>query len=215
MAPFPTSSSCTLFLLRHGATLSNQADPPILQGQSIDGPLAPAGIAQAQAAGRVLSRYSLQAIYSSPLRRGRQTAEIIAEPHGLTVGIVPEIIEVDVGSWERKSWAEIREADPEAYANFQTDPARFGYRDGENLTQVRHRVVPAFEKLMHRHLGQQIAVVGHHVVNRAFLAHALGLPLALARQIHQANGGINVIQWEPSEWKIVSLNATFHLDAVS
>lgn len=214
MVPSPSPSTCVAFLLRHGATESNLSNPPRLQGRSIDGPLSPAGRLQAAAAGQQLASYSLQAVYCSPLLRAQETARQIAGPHQLDVSLVADLIEVDVGHWERRSWIEIQAEEPEAYKAFQDDPAQFGYRGGENLTDVRDRVVPAITAIMSRHLGQTIAIVGHNVVNRAFLSHALGLPLSRARSIHQDNCGINLLSWQRDEWKVWAINSIFHLSHI-
>jgi len=136
---------------------------------------------------------------------------MIATPHRLPVRLVPEITEVDVGRWERLSWDAIRTAEPEAYTNFQNDPANHGYPGGESLQDVRDRVVPAFHQTAARHPGQSIAIVGHNVVNRAFLASALELPLSRARNIHQSNCCINVVEWSVDNWKVVAVNSIFHL----
>jgi broad specificity phosphatase PhoE len=202
-------------LLRHGATDSNLADPPILQGRTINGPLSTAGRQQADQAAACLASFDLAAVYSSPLIRAQETAASIARPHGLSVRTVAQITEADVGAWERRSWREISQTEPELYEKFQRDPAQYGYRGGENLTQVAERVVPALRRTMAAHLGQTIAIVGHNVVNRVFLAHAIQLPLARARGIAQDNCGINTLRYHQGEFKVVSVNSVFHLLADS
>lgn len=212
MVPSPSPTTCVAFLLRHGATDSNLSNPPRLQGRSIDGPLSPAGQRQALSAGQQLARLPIKAVYSSPLLRARETAARIADPLRLETTLVADLIEVDVGQWERRSWIEIEAEEPEAYQAFQNDPAQFGYRGGENLTDVRDRVVPAITTLVQRHQGQMIAIVGHNVVNRAFLADAIGLPLSRARNIYQDNCGINILSWQNGAWKIWTINSILHLE---
>ncbi len=128
----------------------------------------------------------------------------------MAVGVVPDLTEVDVGDWEGRSWVDIEQTEPEAYLNFMTQPDRYGYVGGENLTQVRDRVVPAMTELANRHLGQAIAVVGHNVVNRCFLATVLGVSIRGARSLSQENAGVNILRFE-DDWKIVTLNSVFHL----
>ena len=69
--------------------------------------------------------------------RSRETAEIIAAPHGLVVQTIAEISEVDVGQWEGRSWVEIAQTEPDAYRQFQENCGQHGYAGGENLTQVQ------------------------------------------------------------------------------
>ena len=143
--------------------------------------------------------------------RAKQTAGAIAVPHGLAPQIIEPIIEIDVGAWEMRSWKEISQSEPEAYAQFMENPAVHGYRDGENLNQVHARVKPAIEQLMQRHLGEVIVVVAHNVVNRVLLADLLRLPIALARVISQDNCGINVVRHVDGSMKLKSTNSIFHL----
>lgn len=200
-----------MYLLRHGATANNLAVPPLLQGSGVDLELSPAGRQQAACAAELLARQRLVAIYSSPLIRARQTAEIIAAPHRLPVQLVSAIQEVDVGLWEGRSWHEISRTDPETYQKFIADSAQHGYLGGENMNQVLARCAPALSALMRQHLGAEIAVSAHNVINRVYVASLLGIPISKAREVNQDNCGVNVIRFRRDEAKVLSLNSTFHL----
>lgn len=210
----PPSNTCIMFLVRHGATANNLARPPILQGGGVDLSLSEEGRVQAQRAAALLRDWRLAAAYSSSMKRARETAEIIATPHGLKVTALDAIREVDVGSWEGRSWQEIAKTEPEAYARFMDDASQYGYVGGENLTQVHERVTPVLTELMQRHLGQRIVVVGHNVVNRSFLAPLMHAPMSQARTITQENCCVNVIRWREGALKLLTLNAAFHLEGV-
>ena len=210
MLPCP-SDLCFGYLLRHGATENNLAKPPRLQGRGLDSPLSSAGREQAEAAAHALSAAQLAAVFSSPLLRARETAEVIANPHALSVQIVDDLIEVDVGQWEGRSWVEIARNDAERHRQFVSEPDIHGYRGGENLMQVRERVVPAIRQILTDHVGQNIASVAHNVVNRTYLATLMGLGLARSRDLAQSNCGINVIRYRGGEIKLLSMNSVFHL----
>ena len=203
--------TCIIYLLRHGATDNNLARPPRLQGCGLDVGLSADGRRQAEEARLFFQQRPPTAVISSPLRRARETAEIIAQPHGHPLRIVQALREADVGDWEGRSWEEIERDEPEAYRRFRGNPDIVPYTGGENLTQVHQRVTPAFEQLAQDHLGQQVVVVAHNVVNRAFLAGLLGLPLAQAPIISQDNCGINVLRWRGGKFKLRTWNSTFHL----
>jgi broad specificity phosphatase PhoE len=211
MYPLPSPDACVVFLLRHGATENNLMQPPKLQGRTINLGLSAQGRQQAERASAALAKQPLAAVYGSHLLRACETAEIIARPHGLAVQTREALAEIDVGRWEMRSWVDIAREEPEAYQLFQSDPGQHGYADGENLRQLLDRAGPALRELMEAHAGEQIAVVGHNVVNRALLADALGLPLALARNLHQENCGINILEFRGGQTKLVTLNAVLHL----
>ncbi len=173
--------------------------------------LSETGRDQAECAANLLATESLTHIYSSPLIRARQTAEIIASPHDLEIGLIKDIEEIDVGEWEGRAWVEIAETDPEAYNNFMADSANHGYLGGESMGQLTKRCVPVLTELMHQHVGSTIAVVAHNAVNRVFTASLLGLPPSQAREIQQDNCCVNVIQFRHDSLKLLTLNTTFHL----
>jgi broad specificity phosphatase PhoE len=204
-------STTTLYLVRHGATFANLQRPYLLQGQQADPPLAPAGVRQAQLTQLLLAGRSLRQVYASPLLRARQTAEILAQPHGLPVQIVPALIECDVGRWEGKSWEAIRQEEPEAGRRFEQDPAVHGYPDGENFADVACRIAPAFAQLLARHAGEEFLVVSHHIVNRIYLAGLLGLVPGQAKLVKLDNCGVSVIRQDGDQPWVATLNAVFHL----
>jgi broad specificity phosphatase PhoE len=205
------SDTCLLYLLRHGATANNTANPPILQGCRTNPPLSDAGIAQAEAAAKVLSGQQIDMAYCTPLLRSRQTAERIAAVHSVPVEEVAELNECDVGLWEGRSWVEIKETEPEAYQRFFTDPATHGYSGGENLGQVLARVRPSIDRLLRLNLGRGIVIVAHNAVNRVYLADLLGIPPARAREIVQDNGGVNIIRFRHGTAQVLTVNSNFHL----
>lgn len=211
MPPYPADDSCVAFLVRHGATENNDANPQLLQGCGVNPGLSPTGEHQAECVGRLLADARLAAVYSSPLLRAVQTAERIAQPHGLVVRQVEALHEVDVGRWESRSWLEIERTEPEAHRRFLADGATFGYPGGENMVQLLNRIGGVMEQLLQAHLGQRIAVVGHNVTHRVFVAHVLGIPLKDARRVTHDNGGVSVVDYRQGKPRLTTLNANFHL----
>ncbi|MFH1920058.1 MAG: histidine phosphatase family protein [Planctomycetota bacterium] len=211
MPPCPAPETCWLYLVRHGATDNNRATPPRLQGRRTDPPLSVEGREQARQTGTFLAARPLHAVYSSPLLRARQTAEAITEAQGLSVQVVDEFVEVDVGAWEGRSWEEIQQTDPQAYEAFMADATKNPYLGGETLQTVLDRALPAFQRLAAGNLGRQIAVVAHNVVNRAYLAHLMGVPVARYRSIPQDNCGLNLLRCRKDRVKVVTINGCFHL----
>lgn len=201
----------TLLLARHGATPSNLRRPYILQGQGVDHSLDPLGEQQAEALARSLADEKLAAVYASPLKRAVETATRAGRPHGLEPTVVEGITEADVGQWEGKSWDEIGTGWPKERDLHDEDPAAHGYPGGESFLDVRDRVVPVLESLAQRHPGEVILVVGHNVVNRAALAHWIGLPIRYARRLPQNNAAYNVLSFEQDRPKVRTINVAHHL----
>ena len=209
--PCPAPDTALLYLVRHGATANNVARPARLQGRATDLPLSPDGERQAAETANFLSNDQIAAVYSSPLLRAVQTAESIALAHGLPPARLDDLIECDIGRWEGRSWEEIEASEPEAFRLFTADPATNPYAGGENLEQVHARVAPAIDRLLTNSAGKAIVVVAHNVVNRAYLAQYMNLPLSRARTIPQHNCGISLLSSQSGVVKLVTLNSIFHL----
>jgi alpha-ribazole phosphatase/probable phosphoglycerate mutase len=108
-------------------------------------------------------------------------------------------------------WQSIRYLDAEGYMRFMNDPATHGYPGGETFADVYHRAAPALDELLRIHRGDGILVVGHHVVNRTYLASLMGLGPDQARQVTLDNCGISVVVCEGDAISVSTLNAAFHL----
>ena len=84
-----------ILLVRHGETEWNRESR--FQGHA-DPPLNELGREQAAELATALAGEELAAVYSSPLKRALETAQAVAEPHGLSAIPVESLREVDVGS---------------------------------------------------------------------------------------------------------------------
>jgi broad specificity phosphatase PhoE len=204
-----------LYLIRHGATEANLARPARLQGRRQDPSLARLGVRQAEATRDVLAIRPIDHCYTSPLLRAVQTAAIVAAPHGLAPQQLEALTECDIGRWEGLDWQTIRSREPDDYRRFHANPARFGYPGGESFRDVHDRVAPLLDDLLRRHVGEAVLVVGHHVVNRTYLARLLGLLPQQARQVKLDNCGISVVVKEGEITTVSTLNAAFHLQGVA
>ena len=89
------ATTCRLLLVRHATAEGNGR----FQGR-LDVPLSSAGRRELRLLCEKCSRYPVRAVYSSDLRRARQTADAIARNLGLDVDIRPELREINFGQWE-------------------------------------------------------------------------------------------------------------------
>ena len=205
----------TIYLIRHGATASNEQVPPILQGSGVDSKLSDLGQDQAAATGRLLANVRLGAVFSSPMARAVSTAEAISEPHRLHVSTIEDLHEIDVGQWEGLDWGTISERTPDDYRRFMEDSGTYGYLGGESYQDVLDRVLPRFEQLIAENEGQHIAVVAHKAVNRSLLAHLLDRKMSRAKDLPQDNCCVNVITARGGELKLKTMNFALHLPSYS
>ena len=167
----------TILLARHGETDWNREYR--FQGHA-DPPLNETGRRQAAELSNALADEELAAVYSSPLRRALETAEIVSAPHGLEPVTVEALREVDVGSWQGLTRTESEERFPDQYARWLDFEQ--GWEDGESYEAMARRVVATLLKLAESHEGERFVAVTHGGPIRAALAFAGGTTYAEARR---------------------------------
>lgn len=168
----------TLILARHGETDWNRENR--FQGHA-DPPLNELGRRQSRELGDLLAGEGIARVYSSPLRRARETADIVARLLGLEVVDEEGLREIDVGAWSGLTRDEVAQRFPEAYAQWLVR-APHGFEDGETYEELAARVIPAIRALSARHPGEAVLVVTHGGPSRVLQAHAAGIDYAEARR---------------------------------
>lgn len=157
--------SATILLVRHG---SHAEVGHVLSGRS-EIALSDAGRAEAARLARRLADLPLAAVHSSPRRRARETAEIIAAPHGLPVEIADALDEIDFGAWAGRSFAALA-PDP-LWRRWNSARGAASAPGGEDMHAATARA------LGHIEAGREglHAMVSHCDVIRGVVAHYLGL----------------------------------------
>ena len=170
----------TILLARHGETDWNRDHR--FQGHA-DPPLNQRGREQARALGRRLVGVPIAAVYTSPLRRARETAELVATAARAELRIEPQLREVDVGDWTGLTVDEVQRRSPERYARWRGHETH-GWDGGESYEELGERVVPALHRIAEAHPGATVVVVTHGGPMRAIAGVIAGLdPLATRRSI--------------------------------
>jgi broad specificity phosphatase PhoE len=168
----------TLILARHGETDWNRENR--FQGHA-DPPLNALGRRQSAELADVLAGEGLARVYTSPLRRASETAEIVARRLALELESLEALREIDVGAWSGLTRDEVAARFPEAYARW-LERAPHGFEDGETYDQLEARVLPAIRRLSERHPSETLLVVTHGGPSRIVQAHAAGVDYAEARR---------------------------------
>ena len=179
----------TILLARHGETDWNRDDR--FQGHA-DPPLNRTGRAQAVDLSVALMAEELAAVYSSPLRRALETAEVVAASHGLEPVPVDDLREVDVGSWSGLTRAEVEERFPAQFARW-LDYGQ-GWEDGETYEEMGRRAVDALLRLAAAHDGERVLAVTHGGPIRAAFAFADGTTHAEARRLGARIGNTFLVE---------------------
>ena len=202
----------SLVLIRHGQTHAPQ--DPWFRGQ-VDVPLDEVGLAQAAAtAQRVLAEWTPAAVYSSPLTRARQTAELIAQPLGLEVRLHEGLTDINYGAWQGLRTQEVRARWFKMLTLWNSRPHQAVIPGGETLAAVRTRALQAVEDIVAAHPQALVVVVGHAVVNRLILLRALGWSYERFWELPQKNCSLCVVEIEDpaaAHYCVSRLNDVSHL----
>ena len=203
----------TIFtVVRHGETLANVNC--VIQGQS-DVPLSPVGEKQAELLAERWKKRRFDAVYSSDLSRARRTAEIIAP--GMKATPTPELREMDLGVWVGHTTFEIAERFPEEWRAFRSCSVDCRATGGESRKELLERVTRFFRTAAERHPDQNVLVVTHGGVLRAFFLMLMGGSLNEGALLPSTgNTGISTVRYDSGSdsWRLVSWNDTAHLDAM-
>ncbi len=186
----------TLILLRHGETEHTREKR--FSGTGGDDPgLTDDGRDQVRAAAAWLGPIAetIDVVVSSPLRRTRESAEIVAERLDLPVHLEPGLAEAGFGAWDALTFEEVRQRHPEDL------DAWLGALDveptggGESLQAVDRRVRQARDTLIAAHPGRTLLAVSHVTPIKVLVRLALGAPLESVFHLELAPASVSVISW--------------------
>jgi broad specificity phosphatase PhoE len=183
-----------LWLVRHGQTDWNRTGR--WQGQT---PFAPGlnetGRAQVLSIRDDLKDVTLSAIYSSDLLRARQTAELIAEPLGLTVTLEPRLREIDLGVWEGMPSEEIETNYSQELAERARNPLYSRAPNGESPQDVAKRVLATVDEIASKHRDKSVLIVSHGIALAIIICSAEGFRMDDVYQHIPDNARIYHVQW--------------------
>jgi len=196
-----------LILARHGETVWNIEK--IYRGRA-DVNLDEMGIKQAELLGNYLSHWGLEAIYSSPLRRALETANIIARYQKISVHIAEDLIDFDYGEWQSLPEQEAKRLYPTLHNEWHNNPHKVKMPGGESLEDVRRRVIKVVNDVLARYQGS-VVLVSHRVVNKVLICYLLGLDNSYFWNIKQDVGGITIFDYADRRFVLTRHNDTSHL----
>ena len=189
-----------VYLVRHGVHDQLQGR---LCGRTPGVKLGPAGLAQAEAAGRHLADAALELVMTSPLERTRQTAEAIARACRADLRVEEDLLEIDFGDWNGRAF-ETLEPEPLWTAwNTNRDTAR--PPSGEAMIEVQARLARWLRRVV-RSGARAVAGVSHADVIKAAVALSLGLSMRAHDRFEISPGSITTLIAGDGFLKLHALN---------
>ncbi len=160
-----------LLLIRHGQTSLHKRK--VLTGWTNDPGLDFDGQEQvkrlAEYISEFLSQLHFDAIYTSPLPRAKQTAEILSVILAVPLIVDDNLRDINIGDWAGQSLADV--VDSAIGKNYFLDPVGIRLPHGEEITEVLERVIPVIERIREEFLNGSVIVVTHLDVIKLILTY--------------------------------------------
>ena len=201
-----------VYLIRHGESIGNAKD--IHQGQKNDFPLSELGKQQANLLKKRFENLRINAIYSSDLKRARETAEIICNSKNINIILDKRLRERDFGVIGNKKdilkeWNDFLKQQIERGINLREAIPEGGESDKNHFD----RVSSFFEDIKKNHDDKEtVLVVAHGGTNKVAFGVIRHSSLKEMYKISQGNTCVNELVLENGGWKVEKINYMNHLE---
>ena len=199
-----------LILIRHGRSIWNAQRR--IQGCA-DPPLDEVGREQAHRLAERLyeEEHPPAALYTSPLQRAQETADIIGETLGVPVVPDERLKEYDVGEISGLTWEQVVEQYPDVAQRWvESVEEEVKLPGAEEPQSFRSRVVAVVGEILARHTEDSIGVVAHGGTLGAYLNYLIGLS-AWRSPFSFGNGSLSIVEVNPVRPRIVLLLSLIHI----
>jgi broad specificity phosphatase PhoE len=160
-----------LLLIRHGQTSLHERE--ILAGWTNDPGLDLAGKQQVKKLAKHIRKFFPQrhfsAIYTSPLPRAKQTAEIFSTILSIPLFVEDNLKDINIGDWAGQSFAEVVNSD--LGKRYFLDPVGVRLPNGEEIVEVLDRVIPVTERILMHSKNRSAIIIAHLDVIKLILAY--------------------------------------------
>ncbi|MBC8553808.1 MAG: histidine phosphatase family protein [Candidatus Brocadiales bacterium] len=176
-----------LILVRHGEIPSNVNK--VYAGRSPEN-LTEKGIWQAQDVARKLLGFNVDTIFTSPIQRAVQTAEIIRSKINAELITITAFRELEMGPWEGLSENDIAIQYPEELLIWNQRPAELKMPGRETLHELQERVLTGVQSVFVEKTKSNIVVISHVAIIRVLMLWNQRRSLNLYKTIHVPNAEI-------------------------
>lgn len=156
-----------IYLTRHGETEWNIEKR--LQGRG-DSPLTENGIQRAKELRDRIKNIDIDVIYSSPIKRALNTANILRGNKNIDIVTDDSLMEMCFGDYEGKKIDIVQEENPSWDINLiMQGNVEICAPNGENLKEVRERISKLMNKIIAENIGKSILIVTHGITLKALM----------------------------------------------
>ena len=189
----------TFYLIRHGSCAGLGE---MIWGRTPGICLNAEGKAEAQRLADEFKNVELDAIYSSPLERARETAEAIARVAKLEVKQSLAFNEINFGEWTGQSLTALSR--DERWEGFNTQRSTTRIPGGELFLEVQARAVLELERLSQHHAGGRVLIVSHADVIKSVLSYIGGTAVDHIQQIDIWPCSVSIVALDEHEARVLA-----------
>ena len=198
-----------LLLIRHAHT---DAAGKRLTGWSQGVHLNARGQQEAERLAERLDGIPVDAVFSSPLERCRETIAPLARRRGLPVAGRRGLLEVDYGDWTGRTISQLRRT--KLWRSVQQTPSTVRFPNGESFLEVQSRAVAELGRITAAHPAGTVAVVTHADVVRLLIAHHAGMHTDHVQRLVVDPASITVVAVAEGTTRLLKVNDTGGLEAL-
>ena len=194
-----------IIFLRHGQAENNTKK--ILAGRSPNVNLTQTGLEQAEQAGEMLKSLNISAIYTSPIDRALQTAQIVSKHCGLEVVTDDRLIELDMGKFTMMPYNEIFEKHGNVFLKFYQGSDEVSENGVETFSQVQKRVTEMVDSILNKHKDENVVLVTHMDPIKAMIGKVLDLKPEVLFELIIANASLNIFKNGDQKFYLTAINS--------
>ena len=194
-----------IIFLRHGQAENNTKK--ILAGRSPGVNLTEVGIQQAEQAGKMLESLNISAIYSSPIDRALQTAEIVGKHCDLEISIDDRLIELDMGKFTKMPYDEIFAKHGNVFLKFYEGSEEVSENGVETFSKVQKRVLDMADFIINKHKNENVVLVTHMDPIKAMIVKVLKLRSDILFELIIANASLSIFKNHDQKLYLTAINA--------
>jgi len=194
----------SIIFLRHGQAKNNTER--ILAGRTPGVPLTEEGVDQSEKAAKFLEEMNISTIYSSPIERAKNTAEIVGKHISIDVRIDDRLIELDMGKFTGKPYDEIFSSHGNVFMKFYRGELEIAHNGVETFEQVKKRIRDMVDHVIDNHPDENVVLVTHMDPIKAMLSTVVSFSPENLYELIIPNASLNIFREYKRKFSISGIN---------
>ena len=194
----------SIIFLRHGQAKNNTER--VLAGRTPGVPLTEEGVDQSEKAAKFLEEMNISAIYSSPIERAKNTAEIVGKHNSIDVRIDDRLIELDMGKFTGKPYDEIFSSHGNVFMKFYRGELEIAHNGVETFEEVKKRIRDMVDHVIDNHPDENVVLVTHMDPIKAMLSTVVSFSPENLYELIIPNASLNIFREYKRKFSISGIN---------